>query len=213
MTLFWETISPGVRQIMAGFARSGIGQRFYLAGGTALALQLGHRRSFDLDYFSAVEDIPSIRQHLLGAFVDFDPVLASTAWGSMVLVVNGTRVGFYGYGYPLIAERIDADGTSLAGIGDIALMKLDALLARASRKDFIDLYLICQQLSLQELFDLAPRKYPSVRDFEAQVVKHLVYFERAEQESMPVLLKPVDWQAVKAFFLQQAEHFGKRWLD
>jgi hypothetical protein len=212
MTLHWETISPTLRQVMAFFARSEIGQRFYLAGGTGLALQLGHRRSVDLDYFTSTEDVPSIRQPLMEAFKGLNPVLASTAWGNLLLLVSGVRMGFYGYGFPLVVDLLDAEGTRLASVPDIALMKLDALLSRASRKDFIDLYEICQHISLRELFDLASQKYPATRDFEIQVVKHMVFFERAEQEEMPVLLEPIDWSTVKAFFIQQANDFGKSWL-
>jgi hypothetical protein len=54
MTIFWGTVSPEMRKVMTIFGRSEIGARFYLAGGTALAIQLGHRRSFDLDYFSSL---------------------------------------------------------------------------------------------------------------------------------------------------------------
>jgi hypothetical protein len=212
MTIYWETISATMRQVMAAFGRSEIGARFYLAGGTALALQLGHRHSVDLDFFSASEDVPSIRQPLTAALQAFDPILADTSWGNLVFLASGVRVGFYGYGYDMIAPWVEADGVRLAGINDIALMKMDALLARASRKDFHDLYAICQSVSLRTLFDLAPQKYPSVRDFEAQVVKRLVFFERAEQEEPLPLIEEVAWETVKAFFRQQAAQLGQSWL-
>lgn len=69
INLHWETISPDMRPVMAGFSQSELGSRFYLAGGTALALQLGHRKSFD-------------------------PLLADAAWGNLVFLANGVRVGF-----------------------------------------------------------------------------------------------------------------------
>ncbi len=101
----------------------------------------------------------------------------------------------------------------VASVADIALMKLEALLARASRKDVQDLYAIFQQTNLRTFLELAPQKYPSFRDFEAQVARHLVYFERAEQETPPRLLNPVDWETVKAWFRQQALDLGKSWLE
>jgi hypothetical protein len=91
-------------------------------------------------------------------------------------------------------------------------MKLDALLARASRKDFHDLYAICQRTSLRDLFDLSPKKYAATRDFESQVVKRLAFFERAEQKAPPPLIEQVSWETVKAFFRQQAADLGKSWL-
>ena len=211
--LYWETISPEMRQIMAGFSTSEVGAHFYLAGGTALALQLGHRKSFDLDFFSPDQDIPTIREALFSSLQPFEPVLAESSWGNLVFLMQGVRVGFYGYGYRMAAEFRMADDTRLASIQDIGLMKLDALLARASRKDFFDIYEICQQISLRALLDLAPQKYPSTRDFEAMVVRRLVYFERADMEEPLPMLKLVTWQQVKAFFREQAIQLGRGWLE
>ena len=210
--LFWESISPAMRQVMATFGRTEIGAHFYLAGGTALALQLNHRLSFDLDFFSPTEDIPSNRQTLKGALESFDPILSDTSWGNLVFLAQGVRVGFYGYGYSMVEPFVMADEVQLASVADIGLMKLDALLARASRKDFHDLYAICQRMPLREVLDLAPRKYTSTRDFEAQAVKRLVFFERAEEEEPPSLLEEVSWETVKMFFRQQAVKLGKSWL-
>lgn len=210
--LHWETISPAMRRVLQGFGQTAISHEFYLAGGTALALQLGHRLSVDLDFFSATQDIPSITEPLRAALKPFDPKLADSAWGNLVFLAEDIRVGFYGYGYELVAPLTEFEGVKLASITDIALMKLDALLARASRKDFHDLYEICQNTSLRTLLDLAPRKYPSMRDFEAQVARHMVYFERAERESPIQLLKPADWGAVKTWFRQQAIELEKSWL-
>lgn len=106
-----------------------------------------------------------------------------------------------------------ADKVRLASVADIGLMKLDALLAHASRKDFHDLYAICKTMTLRELLDLAPQKYPYIRDFEAQVVKRLAYFERAEQEEPLSLIQKVSWERVKNFFRQQAKEVGRSWLN
>lgn len=210
--LFWETISQEMRQVMDGFSQSEMGSRFYLAGGTALALQLGHRKSFDLDFFSPSEDVPSIRPPLAQALKVFEPVLADAAWGNLVFLAQGVRVGFYGYGYRIIGEFVLAGGIRLASIEDIGLMKLDTLLARASRKDFHDLFEICQRIPLRRLLDYGPHKYPDARDFEAQVVRRLAYFERAEQEEPVPLIKPVSWETVKQYFRQQAILIGKGWI-
>ena len=123
------------------------------------------------------------------------------------------RVGFFGYGYELVEPLSQAEGIFLASVADIGLMKLDALLSRASRKDFHDLYVICQRMTLRELLDLAPRKYPSVRDFEAQVTRHMLMFERAEQETPVPLIEQVAWQTVKDWFQGQAKIIGRSWLE
>ena len=143
----------------------------------------------------------------------YKPILADSAWGSLVYVARGIRTGFHGNGYDLVEPLVDIEGKKLASVADIALMKLDALLARAARKDFYDLYAICQRRPLRELLRLAPQKYPGVRDFEAQAVKRLVYFERAEQDEPPDMLEPLEWEMVKAFFRQQAADIGRGWLE
>ena len=211
--LYWETISSEMRQVMVGFSQSELGSFFYLAGGTALALQLGHRKSFDLDFVSPSEDIPSIRAPLMKALKPFDPVLADAAWGNLVFLARGVRLGYYGYGYPMVGTLVEAEGARLASIEDIGLMKLDALLGRARRKDFHDLYAICQRIPLRQLLDYAPQKYPDIRDFEAQVVRRLAYFERAEQEEPIPLLHPVPWETVKRYFRELAISLGKGWIE
>jgi hypothetical protein len=212
--LHWETISPEMRQVMGGFGQTEIGERFYLAGGTALALQLGHRKSFDLDFFSPTEDIPTIREVLMEALKPFDPILASSAWGNLVFLALGVRVGFYGYDYVMLGEYVLADQTRLASVEDIGLMKLDALLARASRKDFHDLYAICQEvLPLKKLMEAASKKYPDTRDFEAMVTPRLAYFARAEEEEPVPLIKPAPWERVKDFFELQAFLIGRSWIE
>jgi predicted nucleotidyltransferase component of viral defense system len=210
--LFWNTVTETMRLVLSEFTQSELGDRFYLAGGTALSLQLGHRLSVDLDFFSPTEDIPTIRPGLEKALVPFNATLADSSWGNLVYLAKNVRVGFYGYGYPLIAPLIETKEVRLASIEDIALMKLDALLSRSARKDFYDLYFICQSIPLRQIFDYAPQKYPSVRDFETQTTKRLVYFENAEAEANPSILHQVDWQTVKEYFIIQAKEIEQSWL-
>jgi hypothetical protein len=218
--LFWNTVTPNMLHVLGGFLQSEPGAKFYLAGGTALSLQIGHRLSVDLDFFSQTEDIPTLRLALEKALASFHPILADSAWGNLVYLAQNVRVGFYGYGYDLVAPLVETPvpqgparhALRLASIEDIALMKLDALLARAARKDFYDLYFICQTISLRRILNLAPKKYPSTRDFESQTVKRLVYFETAEQDVDPQLLSPVSWQEVKEYFIKQSKQIADSWL-
>jgi hypothetical protein len=210
--MHWETITPSMRKIMMVFGKSQIAEHFYLAGGTALSLQIGHRLSVDLDFFSPDLDIPSVTETLRASLEKHSPILADSAWGNLVFVAEKVRVGFYGYGYPLIEPLSQAEGVSLASITDIGLMKLDALMARASRKDFHDLYAICQRMPLRNLLDVAQIKFAHVRDFEAQAVRHLVYFERADQETPVPLIEEVSWEHVKEYFQNQAKNLGASWL-
>jgi predicted nucleotidyltransferase component of viral defense system len=212
-SLYWETMTPFMRDVLVTFYKSEVGKRFYLAGGTALALQLYHRISVDLDFFTQEDDVISLRLHIQDSLKQFHPVLAGTAFGNLNLLADNLRLGFYTYGYPLVSPLVQIEDLRLAGIEDIGLMKLDALLGRADRKDFIDLYAICQRVTLRSLLDLASQKYRDVRDFETQVVRHLVGFERADAQESPRLLQDIHWEEVKAHFRQQAVEIGQSWLE
>src|SRR5574338_335059 len=105
--LFWNTITEEMKFVLNGFSQSEIGTQFYLAGGTALALQLGHRRSVDLDFFSQTEDIPTVRASLEEALAPFQAELVDSSWGNLVYLVKGVRIGFYGYGYDLLDSVVE----------------------------------------------------------------------------------------------------------
>lgn len=211
--LYWQTITPGMRKVMGTFAMSRVGKSFYLAGGTALGLQLGHRCSGDLDYFSPTEDISTLEETLLRSLESTTSQLVDSGWGRLVFLIGGVRVGFYSYGYDLIHPLVEVEDIRMASVTDIGLMKLEALLVRAEKKDFHDLYAVCKQRPLEELVSLGAFKYPEVRDFEAQVLKRLVYFDLAEQDLPPVLLDQVEWETVKEFFRQQVATIGREWIS
>jgi hypothetical protein len=128
--LFWETITLEMRSILGGFGESEVGTKFYLAGGTALALQLGHHLSVDLYFFLPDRRYPPLRPTLEKALALFSPILAVSAWGNLAYLARNVRLGFYGYGYEMVAPLVETQEVRLASVEDIALMKLDALLAR-----------------------------------------------------------------------------------
>ena len=213
MQLYGQTITPQMRDVMQTIGQSDLVPRFYLAGGTALALQLGHRRSVDLDFFSETDEVRhEMHLQVLRTLRKFHPTLVEQEWGNLVLAVENLHIGFFGYGYKLLANTVDVEGVPLAGLPDIGLMKLDALAYRASRKDFYDLYFVARHIALRELLEMAPTKYPHNRDFEALAVRYMAYFDHAEQESPLELLVDVEWETVKAFFREQAKTLGRQWL-
>lgn len=212
--LHWNTITPTMRAVWDGFLQSELAGEFYLAGGTALALQLGHRHSVDLDFFSATQsDILALTEPLKHAFHDFQLLQVQNPWGNLILTVENIRVGFYAYGYQMVNPLVISGAYKLADRVDIGLMKFDALFSRASRKDFHDIYALCQRIALKDLLALATVKYPDFRDFEIQAAKRMVYFERAEVESPLPLIEPVEWQTVKQWFKLQARSLGNSWIE
>ncbi|MCG3212547.1 MAG: hypothetical protein FOGNACKC_06217 [Anaerolineae bacterium] len=209
----WQTITPEMRKTLRLIGQQSFVQRFYLAGGTALALRLGHRRSVDLDFFSATDEVTrKSRQEILAALASLSPQALEDTDGNLLLEVAGLHVGFFGYGYPLLEPTATVENVPVASVTDIGLMKLDALISRGSRKDFYDLYVIAQKISLPTLLNLGETKYPYARDFELMAIESLVLFENADRDVQPTLFIDVAWEEVRQFFISQAQALSESWF-
>lgn len=174
--------------------------QFYLAGGTALALQLGHRISVDLDFFTTNSFEESALVEKLASLGNLEVFQKSNQ--SMTGSLNEVKCSFLRYGYPLLRDRTEFHGIRIASIEDIACMKLDALSSRGTKRDFVDVFMIARQIPLQEMIGLFERKYASVHFNLLHLKKSLVYFDDAESDVMPQMLEPVTWDQVKQFFLK-----------
>ena len=168
---------------------------FYLAGGTALALQRGHRLSVDLDLFSESDFASSIvRDRLRGLDGLRNLELAP---GTLHLELRGVKVSFLHYPYPLLFPLVDFDGLAVADPRDIACMKLDALASRGTRRDFVDLHLLAEAYTLPQIVEWFATKYAAVSFNRTHLFKALTYFADAEQEPMPDMLLPLSWTTVR----------------
>jgi hypothetical protein len=209
----WSAVSPTLRDLLRIIGPQPFAQRFYLAGGTALALRLGHRRSVDLDFFSATDEVLyGVRREILNALASYAPQAIEDVDGNLLLIMSGVRVGFFSYGYPLLEPPDDVEGVAVASLVDVGLMKLDALISRGSRKDFYDLYWVAQQAPLAYLLGLGRAKYPYARDFELMAVESLVLFDNADRDLQPDLWVDLPWPHVRQFFIDQAQALGRTWL-
>jgi predicted nucleotidyltransferase component of viral defense system len=210
----WETITSQMRDVLRFIGQQSFAGRFYLAGGTALALRLGHRRSVDLDFFSATDRVlQASRQEILGDLIPLTPQVLEDVDGNLLLQVSGLHMGFFSYSYPLLESTDSVKGIAIASVVDVGLMKLDALITRGSRKDFYDLYVVAQQVPISNLLALARNKYPYVRDFELMAVESLVLFENADRDLQPDLLIDLPWEQVRQFFITQAHALGQGWFE
>ena len=154
---------------------------FYLAGGTCLALQIGHRRSIDFDFFITDDfDTSTIINRLaqIGSY-QRDNEEKNTINGSL----NGVRISFFGYSYDIIDDFKTFNKIRLAGLKDIAAMKLEAIAGWGNKKDFIDLYFLLQQYTLEEIFSFHALKYGIGLSNQYHHLKSLVYFADAETEA------------------------------
>lgn len=180
---------------------------FYLAGGTALSLQMKLRKSFDFDFFTNLPfNENTLYSSLRVLFPDKIEVLDLNR-GTCNLVINDIQVSFFEYPYPLIKNAIDCDeirNLFLASIEDIAVMKMSAIGGRGARKDFFDLYYIftMTDLSSSQLLDYLRQKYGENFDF-AYMLMGLDYFEDAEAETLPELFVKFDWNKAKRYFVQK----------
>jgi predicted nucleotidyltransferase component of viral defense system len=187
-------------------------QDFYLAGGTALALQIGHRISTDLDWFSVTNQLQvSQRDHIqevLKSSGKFETV--SEQDGLLVTRLNDTDTSFIYQHHPLLEPTVEYQGIKLASPIDIGLMKLAAITSRGARRDFVDIYCMREFISLEDLFEIAPKKYTDRPQFLAVAVRALAYFEDAEQQPMPRMLIPVTWEDVRIYCEDASRKLARR---
>jgi hypothetical protein len=186
------------RRVLAKLGPLTEARRYYLAGGTGLALQLGHRRSVDFDWFTETALNDPLR---LAREIQDDGVplrVDQTERGTLHGRVSGVRVSFIEYRYPLLTEPLRLPGVPvpLASIEDIACMKLSAVTQRGARKDFVDLHAIGQRLRLPEMLRLYQKKF-GLRDV-GPVLMALTYFDDADRERAPQMLHRTEWTDVKA---------------
>ncbi|HUH97778.1 MAG TPA: nucleotidyl transferase AbiEii/AbiGii toxin family protein [Anaerolineales bacterium] len=211
----WEALTAEARKVFKLLSGLDLTQRFYLAGGTGLALHLGHRLSVDLDFFcEEIDAVNSNERARLREVLD-DPRLEIVFDKDAAFVANWRAVGvsFFRLNlYPLVRPTFDVDGVRLASIEEIGAMQLAAVIDRGTRKDLIDLYYILLTASLDDLFQVAATKYAHVRTFAASAIRGLAYFEDAESLPMPQMIDKTPWAKMKKFLEKKALEAGRRRL-
>lgn len=191
-----EVLSPRQHSVLRRLTPFLSASPFYLAGGTALALQLGHRRSVDFDWFSEdpIDDPLRLASEIGAAGAPL--VVDRTEKGTLHGTVGRVRVTFLEYRYPLLRPPLKtAAGLRLASLEDIACMKLAAVAQRGSKKDFVDLYALGRHLSLAEMLRLYRRKYAVIDP--GHLLFALSFFDDADAERLPTMLRPCEWAVVK----------------
>ena len=196
--LQYKTIEPGTLQLLKELQSLPIFEGTRLVGGTALALQLGHRSSIDLDFFGSVQASSEEIRDFLSE--EHSITIAKESRNINIYLIDGIKVDIVNYRYQWIDTPVVGDGFVLAGLKDIAAMKVAAVVGRGTKKDFIDLYFLLQHFSLNEILDFYMQKYPDGSLFIA--MKSLSYFEDAEADPMPVMFDDVSWEDVKVFIRQ-----------
>src|SRR5690554_6381891 len=174
---------------------------FALARGTSLALQTGHRNSIDIDLFGKSEIDHDLFFDILGNFGNVE--ISRNTKNIFIVEVNGIKVDFVNYKYPLLDEIVVGDGIRIFSKKDIAAMKIAAITGRGSKKDFIDLYFLLNDFSLLEIMGYYNQKYHDGSEFMA--LKSLAYFEDADLQPQPKMFKEFDWKMCKKHILAETK--------
>ena len=196
----FEQVLPGnTKAVLALLEQSEIIEKAYLAGGTALALQLGHRISYDLDFFTPIEFDEKTLLPRLREISNFQ--IEKIAWRTISGQFEDVLFSIFFYEYPLLYPVEKFGMTSVVDVRDIAAMKIATIASRGSKRDFIDLYFICKEtIPLEEIIRLYDKKYKNLATTKIHIIKSLVYFDDGEADEMPEMLKEVTWKEVKKYF-------------
>lgn len=181
------------------FSRDG----WYLAGGTALALQTGHRRSIDLNFFTKEKKFNEKKiEEIISEHGDW--VTNSVSNGTLYGEFLGAKTSFIAYPFFTPNEPARKQGAiSILAPFDIAVMKIIAISQRGKKRDFFDLYWVCQNInSLSNIISRVSRQYSVIQN-PVHILKSLVYFDDAESDPEPEINFDANWKKVKNFFIKE----------
>ena len=182
---------------------------FYMAGGTALALQIGHRTSLDFDFYTEKKfDTRKFREGIDKKFKNIQEIFI--AEDSLELNINGVKMSFFWYPYGLIRPAVEIEKVKFASKEDIAAMKILAISQRGKRRDFIDVFFLIKEFSLGQVFRFTKEKYPAFNIYVG--LQGLIYFRDADNDSDKnrfTMLKKMDWGEIKKGLIKEANNFKK----
>jgi len=192
--LYYETVSPGTLSLLRRLVQIPALNIFRLVGGTSLALQLGHRISVDLDFFTDKNfDVVELRR-VIELELNTIGMISVSKTGFSCLIEN-VKCDFYNWSVPFIEEIINEGELSLDGLKDISAFKLDAIITRKEKKDFFDIYFLLEKFAFKELIDFYKKKYP-YNDIKI-AMDALSEIDIADNSEDPTLLKEIKWNEAK----------------
>ncbi|MBI3398168.1 MAG: nucleotidyl transferase AbiEii/AbiGii toxin family protein [Deltaproteobacteria bacterium] len=177
--------------------------KFTLAGGTALSLQIGHRISVDFDFFSEKQfSTDTLYREFQKA--GLKPIVQQETEGALTAMVNEVKVSMFHYPYPFLDKKLHWKGVDIAGIIDIAAMKVMAIAQRGAKRDFVDLYFILKDIPFRKIAENMAQRYGADRFNPVNIGKAIVYFSDADID--PDLQycgkERPDWKNIKKFFVK-----------
>lgn len=196
--MYSEAITKRTKGTLAILGKEKILNDCYLSGGTALALQLGHRLSFDLDFFTQKE---FERKTIIQQMEKFGLKVDREAWRTILGKISDVKFSLFYYQYPLVFPTLDFLGINIADLKDVAAMKIDAIASRGTKRDFTDLFfLIKNGVELQDMLIYYDKKYRRLEMNRYHILKSLDYFGDADKDQDPkMLVSDYSWEEAKKF--------------
>jgi hypothetical protein len=206
----FEEVLPGTtRRYLALLAEKGLSTPFYLGGGTAVALHLGHRLSIDLDFYCPEHFDVAVLDARLHDFEVYrrERLSEDTLLGAL----EDLRISFFWYRYQLMEEPVIALSTRILRLPDLAAMKIEAIAQRNTKRDFIDLYFMAHEADItpQKAIEYHRAKFAGLNINQTHLILSLGYFEEADDDIMPKMLIPVSWEEVKRYFARESQMLAK----
>jgi hypothetical protein len=204
-----ETVDTTTLELLIQIQQKEYLKGFYLVGGTALALKIGHRKSIDIDLFSNFNfDAGRILDNLSA---DFPFKLFFSANNTIKGSIDQVQVDIIAHRYPLVCEPLNIENILMLSVEDIVAMKLNAISTSGQRvKDFIDIYYLLEEYPVAEMISFYKKKYSQYN--EVNVLKSLTWFEDVDLSEWPVLLKApkLQWDTVKKRILKATNTYMKQ---
>ena len=202
--LSYQTVEPHTLELLKGLSTEPVLASTRLVGGTARALQYGHRNSIDLEFVGTTTAEAEQVKEVLRKYGTLEIIKETNA--IKLYRLDGVKVDIVHYQYPWIDDAVTTDGLSLASPKDIAAMKVNAIEGRGTKKDFIDLYFLLKHHTLKEILEFYKEKYPEHSIFRA--LMSISYFEDADNQFMPVMFVPVTWEKMRETILESVRSYA-----
>lgn len=199
--LYKSTVKPELLELLTLIMNVDIFNDFKLAGGTSLSLQIGHRISIDLDFFSTTKfNQESIISYFEDNFSNF--TIFKNTENIIQLQVNNIKLDFLYIKYPEIYNSTEIERIRLYSLQDIGAMKLNAIANRGTKKDFYDVHFLLKYYTINELIGFYKDKFKQNELFS--LYKSITYFEDCENEPNPIMIKKTSWKEVKKVISENA---------
>lgn len=195
-----KTIEPDTLSLILSLQEKPYINNFVLVGGTALALQLGHRASVDIDLFTHQRfDVSQLLESLQE---DFNIQVRNQMNHALLVNINSIKTDFVFQPSAILLPQVEVEKVRMASLKEIAAMKIGAITARGKRRDFIDLYCLLEHFTLAEIVDAFTEKYKDATPELA--IRSLFYFEDADNDLEAKCFFDYNWEKVKTKIRKEA---------